>query len=375
MALRSNFNDSDNRLKIYLQKITNNTNNMKRIKFLLFSFFLAFTLFSCKKSSVPYTQDGNWITRSQLNGAARSEAVGFTIGDFAYLGTGWDGLNTRFSDFWKYDPVNDTWTQVASLPDTASKRSSAVGLSANGMGYIGTGYDGFNYLKDFWQYDPNADAWTPKADFPGGPRYEAVGFGIDQFGYVGTGFDGSNALKDFYKYDPASDTWTSVGFSGNKRYSAVTFVYNNKAYLVTGINSGTTVSDFWVFDPSKSEENWTQLRHIINYSSDNYDDGYTNIVRSNAAAFVITGTTSGDKAYISTGENGALYTFTWEYDFATDLWKEKTPFEGPATTGAVGFNVKNRGYIATGRSGSGQTAQSDFLREFHPDEVVNPNDN
>lgn len=348
---------------------------MKRSNITLLSFCIAFTLFSCHKDTVPYTQDGNWITRSQLNGPARSEAVEFNIGDFAYLGTGWDGLNKRYSDFWQYNVDNDTWSQIASMPDSAA-RSSGVGLGANGKGYVGTGYDGFNYLKDFWEYDPTTNEWSRKADFPNSARYEALGFGIGNFGYVGTGFDGSNALKDFYKYDPSTDTWTDIGFSGNKRYSAVTWVYNNKAYVVTGINSGTTVNDFWEYDPSSGGSGtWTQLRHPTNYSSDNYDDGYTNILRSNAAAFVITGTQTGDKAYISTGENGGLYTFTWEYDFATDLWKEKASFEGPATTGAVGFSVKNRGFIATGRSGSGQAAQSDFLREFHPDEVINPNDN
>ena len=355
---------------------------MNRSNISLLSFFLVLTLFSCSKSSVPYTQDGDWKTMSQLNGPARSEAVGFTIGNYGYLGTGWDGLNKRFSDFWQYDAVNDNWTQITSLPDSAA-RSSAVGMSANGLGFVGTGYDGFNYLQDFYQYDPNANAWTRVADFPGGARYEAVAFGIGQYGYVGTGFDGSNALKDFYKYDPTSNSWTTVGFSGNKRYSAVAWVYDNKGYVVTGVNSGVTVNDFWVFDPSKASENWTELRHITNYSTDNYDDGYTNIVRSNAAAFVITGTSTGDKAYISTGENGALYTWTWEYDLTTgvDLWKEKTPFEGPATTGAVGLTIpdaatgKTRGFIATGRSGSGQAAQSDYLREFLPDNVVDPNDN
>lgn len=347
---------------------------MKRSNITLLSFLLVFTLFSCKKSTVPYTQDGNWITRSQLDGPARSEAVAFTIGDHAYLGTGWDGLNKRYADLWQYDPVGDNWAQMQSMPDSAA-RSSAVGFAASGKGYVGTGYDGFNYLKDFWQYDPESNSWTRKADFLGGSRYEAVGFGIGDFGYIGTGFDGSNALKDFYKYDPSSDSWTSIGFSGNKRYSAVTFVYNNKAYLVTGINSGVPTNDFWVFDPSAADANWSEKNHITNYSTENFDDGYTNIIRSNAAGFVITGTATGDKGYISTGENGALYTYTWEYDFGTDLWKEKTPFEGPATTGAVGFNVMNRGYIATGRTGNGQAAQSDMLREFKPDETVNPNDN
>src|SRR5215467_56083 len=164
---------------MYSQKLFQ-TINMKRSNILL-SFLLVFLFFSCKKSTVPYIQDGNWVTRSQLNGPARSEAVGFTIGDFAYLGTGWDGLNKRYSDFWRYDPGADAWTQIASLPDSAA-RSSASAAAADGKGYVGTGYDGFNYLRDFWEYDPTGAAWTKKADFPGSARYEAVGFGIDGFG-------------------------------------------------------------------------------------------------------------------------------------------------------------------------------------------------
>jgi N-acetylneuraminic acid mutarotase len=343
---------------------------MKRIYFHVLSLFVLFTLFSCHKNAIPYTENGNWVTRGQLNGPARSEAVGFTLGDTAYLGTGWDGLNTRYRDFWKYDAKNDVWKQVAYMP-VGTERSSAIAFGASGKGYVGTGYDGFSYLNDFYEYDPALDQWQKKADFVGTPRYEAVAFGIGNFGYMGTGFDGSNALKDFYRYDPASDTWLDIGFSGNKRYGAAVFVYNNKGYVVTGINSGTPVNDFWVFDPSLASANWVELNHITNYRTDEeFDDGYTNIVRNNAAAFVI-----GDKGYISTGENGVAYTFTWEYDFATDLWTQKSDFEGPSTTGAIGFNVLGRGYVATGRSGPGQAAASDFLREFQPNVVLNPNDN
>ena len=62
---------------------------------------------------------------------------------------------------------------------------------------------------------------------------------------------------------------------------------------------------------------------------------------------------------------------TWEYDFAHDTWLQKTPYEGPAREGAVGFTVKNRGFVTTGASSS--TAFDD-LREFHPNEVYNVND-
>jgi Kelch motif/Galactose oxidase, central domain len=354
---------------------------MKRIYFHLFSLFVLCSLFSCHKNTIPYTQSGDWAVESQLNGPARSEAVSFVINNFAYVGTGWDGLNTRYNDFWKYDPAGNVWTQVSSMPDS-TMRSSATAFSVGGLAFVGTGYDGFNYLNDFYQFDPAANTWTRKAQFPGSPRYEAVGFGIGNFGYAGTGFDGANAQKDFYRYDPSSDSWTDVGFSGNKRYGAVTWVYNNQGYLVTGVNSGVMQTDFWVFDPT-TEPNWTELRHISNYSSDSYDDGYINIARWNASAFVI-----GNQAYISTGENGVTYPYTWEYDMTitngvrNDLWVEKTPFEGPPTTGAVGFSVTpdatntgGGGFIGTGRSAPGQAGASDFLYQFFPLLTQNPNDN
>ena len=351
---------------------------MKRIYFPVLSLFVLVTLLSCHKNSVPYTQSGNWVTMSQLNGPARSEAVSFVIGNFAYVGTGWDGQNTRYSDFWKYDPVNNIWSQVASMPDSAA-RSSAVGFATGDKGYVGTGYDGFNYLKDFYELDAASNTWSRKADFLGSARYEAVAFGLGALGYVGTGFDGSNALKDFYQYNPATDTWTDIGFSGNKRYGAVTFTNDNKAYLVTGINSGVMQYDFWVFDPNSVEAKWTQLRNINNASTEAYDDAYTTIARWNGSAFVAAG-----YAFISTGDNISNNNTTWQYTFPNattdaDTWKEKTPFEGPPTTGAVGFSLSSSteggGYIGTGRSAPGQAGASDYLREFYPNQTQNPNDN
>ena len=62
----------------------------------------------------------------------------------------------------------DFWTQKASMPGTA--RNSAVAFTVNGKGYLGTGYDGENYLKDFWEYDPTSNQWTQQADYPGSGR-------------------------------------------------------------------------------------------------------------------------------------------------------------------------------------------------------------
>jgi N-acetylneuraminic acid mutarotase len=334
---------------------------------------IIFIMGSCSKSTIPATQEGNWVTMSSFNGPNRSEAVSFVIGNNAYVGTGIDQTNKRYNDLWQYDPVQNNWTQVASMPDTTSAgastlRSSAVGFSVGTNGYVGTGYNGFTPMKDFWQYDATSNEWKQIADFAGSARYDAVAFGIQSLGYVSTGYDGANAQKDFWQYDPSTDIWTQkVSMGGDKRSGAVAFVYHDKGYITTGINSGTLTTDFWVFDPSQPEaSSWTQLRHINNYSTDTYDDGYTYIARSNSAAFVI-----GDSAYISTGNNITLYQYTYGYSFKDDLWGQRTNFEGAPREGAVGFSVNGGGYIGLGRSSS---AVFDDLREFFPNEIYNPND-
>jgi N-acetylneuraminic acid mutarotase len=350
---------------------------MKRLSYVSYNvswvILIIFIMGSCSKSSIPATQEGNWVTMSSFNGPNRSEAVSFVIGNYAYVATGIDQTNKRYNDLWQYDPVQNNWIQLANMPDTSrtgasTLRSSGVAFSVGSKGFVGTGYNGFTPMGDFWEYDLDSNKWHQIADFAGSPRYDAVAFGIGDFGYVSTGYDGANAQKDFWQYDPSADTWTQkVSMGGDKRSAAVAFVYQNKGYIVTGINSGTLTNDFWEFDPSQPEgSSWKQLRHITNYSTDTYDDAYTYIVRSNAAAFVI-----GDSAFISTGNNITLYQYTYGYSFANDLWGQRTSFEGAPREGAVGFSVNGGGYIGLGRSSS---AVFDDLRQFFPNEIYNPND-
>lgn len=324
---------------------------------------MAFTLVlsSCSKKSDggATTLLGNWKTRSEFEGVARSEAVSFVIGDSAYIGTGFDGTN-RLKDMWQYDPALNSWRQKADFPGGA--RSSAVAFSVNNRGYVGTGYDGVNNLKDFWQYDPLANTWTRVADFGGTARYDAVGFAVSNKGYVSTGYDG-NYLKDLWEYDDASNTWTQgISMGGAKRSGAVAFVSNNKAYICTGNNNGqtTTVNDLWEFDPT-ANPSWTEKRKITNVSTDTYDDGYTDITRTNAVAFVM-----GNFAYLTTGNTGGVISTTWQYDIANDLWTSKTAFEGVPREGAVSFSVTGNGYALTGRSSN---TPYDDIYQFFPTEA------
>lgn len=342
-------------------------------------YFLALTvitLASCT-SSDDTTKLGNWIRRADYSGNARRDAVSFVIGDTAYVGTGEgvgsDNLSHKLNDFWKYDPVKDAWTSMASLgPDDVNdadniySRYGASAFTVGTKGYITTGYNnGFAPMRDTWEFDPATNSWSQKADFPGNPRYYAVGFGLGNFGFVGTGTTGSGTnFSDFYRFNPATNSWTQTNPLKDKRSQAVSFVIKDSAYVVTGTSSGvTSTSRMFVYDANKDQ--WLERWQITNSTDASFDDDYTTITRNGAVAFTIN-----NKAYLATGSSSN----TWEYDPITGHWTEKTAFDASSRSGAVGFTVKGRGYVALGGISS-STTYLDDLREFDPTVENDTNDN
>lgn len=291
---------------------------------------------------------GNWVQLGQFEGDARADAVGVSLDGKGYVGLGYDGEDRR-QDLWEYDPVNDYWVQKADFPGVG--RTGAVGFAVDGKVYMGTGYDGTNKLKDFYAFDPSTNEWAQIKDFAGTARYGAVAMSIGNYGYVGTGYDG-NYLKDFWKYDPSTAEWTQIVSIDYKRRDAVAFVIDNKGYVCTGIgSSGTYNSDFSVYDPSTGK--WAELRDISDATDEDFDDDYGDYIkRTDAVSFVMNG-----KGYVATGGKSTTGGDIWEYDPSTDLWSEKTELiedgdGGSDRTQAVGLTINNVGYVLIGRNSS-----------------------
>jgi N-acetylneuraminic acid mutarotase len=328
-----------------------------------------FTLASCTSNS-DTTKLGNWIKRADYQGDARREAVSFVIGDTAYVGTGFGGTGdgAKLNDFWKYDPVKDAWTAMASLvdPNDATKdlsRLGATGFAVGTKGYVTTGYNNnYEMLKDTWEFDPASNTWQSRTDFPGTARYYAVSFGLGNYGYVGTGSSGTSGsnFSDFYKFDPSSNSWSAANPLKDKRKQAVAFVIKDSAYVVTGVSNTETSTRMYVYD-SKNDQ-WNERWQIKNATDGSFDDDYTTIARYGAVAFVIN-----NKAYVATGS----LSNTWEYDPISGYWTEKTAFDAASRQGAVGFSVKGRGYVALGLASS---TQLDDTYEFNPTEENDTND-
>jgi N-acetylneuraminic acid mutarotase len=326
--------------------------------------------FSCSKASLSYQQDGDWIQAHAIEGYPRGSAACFVIGDTAYVGLGYNesiGGTYHLSDFWSFS-IDSGWTQLADFP--GAPRSGAAAFSIGNYGYVGTGWDGVSRFDDFYRWDAIKRVWDKKANFPGGGRYDGVGFAVKGKGYIGTGFS-VYALSDFYQYDTSNDRWAraaSTDLNFSKRKGAVAFVYNDKAYVVTGSNNGTMVRDFWEFDPTQPEP-WKPLANITNTDPAGFDDGYTDIEREHATAFVNNG-----KAYLVTGESGSPRSSTWAYDFASTYWSQRTPYPRALRVGAVAFTISGKSYVGMGSTLFNGGSSFDNLDIFNPDKVFNPND-
>ena len=344
-------------------------------------------LTSCHKDDTT-TVLGDWTKASSFSGTQRSNAVSFVINNVAYVGTGVDQNAVKYKDFFSFDPATGSWNKVTPMPAAAAARYNAVGFSAAGKGYVGTGYDGMNPLSDFWQFDPAVNtmtttitstspdtvrtttttigSWKRVADFPtpnGAGRYGAIAASVGDMGYVGCGYDGNNE-KDFYSYDPAANKWSALtaGFPGDKRIGGLAFVINGQMYVGTGTNNLSYLTDFWAYNPAGSGT-WTQLRYLANISTATETYDFSAVARAYASSFVVNG-----MGYVTVGSNGSVRTDCYAYDPTLDTWTTTNPFNyttggGVGRNSAVSFGIGNFGYVGTGANGS--TRLDDFWK-FDP---------
>jgi hypothetical protein len=317
---------------------------------------------------------------------------------------------------------NGTWTSLGKTPLEMIPRQQAVGFSlrhSNGKyyGYIGTGYGWIGEgkdadwatLKDFWQYDKDNNSWEQVAPLPDDyqgveakPRRGAIAFSLEDkngkwYGYVGCGYtEDENGIKhhptDFWQFDPEGTTpklgggewtgrWTPVlGYGGGKRYGASVFVIDNKAYICNGesLTSGTNANDFWRFDPNAPEtERWIGspkgLRTMADVNKDeDYDDDYGTLARSFGVAYVVNVNQAIEGAvqlrgHIVGGNKNSSY--NWEYNHRDDLWVQRTSLINNQSKspreGLIAFSFPEAGKAFVGL-GKANSAYYDDIWEFIP---------
>ncbi len=208
---------------------------------------------------------GVWVRRPDYQPVRHSMKTkegnpgGFVIGNKAYLGGG-DGFvfgpngtsNIAFYDIWEYDPVNDSWTQKADIPDFIG-RDFSIGVAINNKGYVGLGCNVQQNInrQSFWEYDPVTDSWTAKAGFPNNFTTDAGAFVLDSTLYLvgGVNLNPVSLSSQFYKYDPVADVWTALSnFNGGAIAGEFAVSTGTAAFAGTGYTGSlVTRNDLWEF--------------------------------------------------------------------------------------------------------------------------------
>jgi hypothetical protein len=299
-----------------------------------------------------FSQPDSWRRMKDVPNSdpfSRFGAVAFSIGKSAYVGTGINEYGgNKFSNFWKYETESGSWVQIADF--AGGKRYEAVGFSINGKGYVGTGIpesaDPYERKgsKDFWEYNPQTNRWLRKADFAGTARYAAVGFSIGNKGYIGTGTDKNGDTKDFWEYNPSNNTWRKrANVGGLARNSGIGLNTSTKGYIGLGYTN-TYATDFWEYNPETN---------LWNKKAD-FSPVATNAQGIDASGFAI-----GDSLYIVAGHKAKAE--VWNFNTILNKWSLlANNLQPQSLSGAVGFNIDNKGYIVGGSNTSGSELRNEF---------------
>ena len=327
-------------------------------KILLISFVQLFWLNS-------FAQERQWFSEADITGLnfpgdARNNAVSFVIGDTAYVGTG-DKGSTTLTDFWKYVPETNTWSQITDFPGI--KRTGAVAFTLNGKGYVGLGKSGSgdnaDRYKDFYRYDPTTKQWEVVTAFGGTARNNAVAFTIDGAAYVGTGEDAHRQYTDdLWKYDPNLNSWSLVGnLPLYPRSEAIAFSINGLGYIGCGLRSGFNfANNMYEFNPTDDT-----FRKVNNFP--------TPYSRTNGVAFVLDG-----KSYIGLGfekKDFVIYDPTSDDIELTSMGMDEVEDQFGQSTesdrwGAVAFVIKGKAFVGLGGVNNGASTNNDLWSFQYP---------
>tara|TARA_B100000508_G_scaffold138385_1_gene134370 strand:- start:54772 stop:55851 length:1080 start_codon:yes stop_codon:yes gene_type:complete len=274
--------------------------------------------------------------------------------------TGSTDFVTSTSDFYEYDPVNDSWTTLTDFPGVG--RGYSIGDTWNGKAYMGFGFgDNNDYLQDLWEFDPSTGQWTELTPCPCAERIHPTFVIEDGLLFVGMGnndIDGN--LKDWWEYDIANDSWRQLtDLPGGPRHHPYMFSANGDVYtgLGHGNGPGTVVYDDW-YKWDIQNETWTQL-------NDFPAEG-----RVAGTQFSI-----GDRGFVLSGDgddHGSMPTGEfWEYDHQSDSWTELPPHPGISRWAPGSFTIGNVVYFLAGevRIGTNSGLKTDMYK-FDLDEVV-----
>jgi hypothetical protein len=159
-----------------------------------------------------------------------------------------------------YDPLADTWENVASLH--TARYAFAAALLPNGKVLVTGGNNG-SALNSAELYDPAADTWTNVAAMTTA-RYGHTETLLPNGKVLVAGGGISDVIASAELYDPGTDTWTSITSLNTARYlHTATLLPNGKVLVAGGSNGYTGLANAEVYDPGAGPlGTWTSVASL-----------------------------------------------------------------------------------------------------------------
>ena len=165
--------------------------------------------------SPPYLDDcweydqttDTWTQKTSL-GMPRNHPAFFVVNGKGFVIGGHDNSYNYQNDVWMYDPVANTWTQKSNY--AGDPVHAAVGFSIGNAGFVGTGKTGDSggtpiFTNEFYEYVYATDSWISRAPYPASLSAACVGFGHNGKGYIGCGLLTNGTYSDaFWEYRPVT---------------------------------------------------------------------------------------------------------------------------------------------------------------------------
>jgi len=157
--------------------------------------------------------------------------------------------------FRKYNPITDTWTELAIGPSARYGTCMAIN---DDVIYLHAGYTNSGPAKDTWKYTISTNTWTQLSDAKTS-RYNHSMTIIDN-NLVIHGGKKESALSDTWRYDIVNDEWIILKDSCLARYDGYIFNINDHMIVLGGKTETGYINENLIYSPPNN--NWNPLNKL-----------------------------------------------------------------------------------------------------------------